>query len=335
MQFVTFDFITNRNTMRKITLGRTSVEVSAISLGTWSYGGANKSGKQSVGWSGQSDKDSTAGLQRAWELGINHWDTADVYGDGKSEQIIGSMWNNIPRKDIFLATKVGWEMGSYHHWYHPKQMRKNMERSLKNLKTDCLDLIYLHHCNFGNHKEYFDDAMDQVKKFQNEGKTRFIGLSDWSSKKIMSFIKICDPDVVQPYRNVMDDTYVSTGLKNYVDKNNLGVCFFSPIKHGLLTGKYLKPATFKDGDFRQNDPAFANKLILEKMRGNKEALKDRFPNHSHYVMHGVVNALFSDSPTACVLLGQRNVAQVEVAATLGNLLSDEDTAWIKRLYKVE
>ena len=321
--------------MRKITLGRTGVKVSAISLGTWSYGGANKSGKHSVGWAGQSDNDSTAGLKRAWELGINHWDTADVYGNGKSEQIIGSMWNNIPRNDIFLATKVGWDMGSYSHWYHPKQMQQNIERSLKNLKTDCIDLIYLHHCNFGNNEEYFDDAIDLVRKFQHEGKTRFIGLSDWSSDKILNFIERCDPDVVQPYRNVMVDAYEATGLKNHVNKYDIGVCFFSPIKHGLLTGKYKKPASFDDGDFRQNEPAFTDKVILEKMQNNKEKLKERFPSHPHPVMHGVVNALFSDSPTGCVLLGQRNITQVEVAATLGDILSDEDANWVKRIYQSE
>ena len=222
--------------MRKIILGRTGAEVSAISLGTWSYGGANKSGKLPVGWAGQSDDDSKLALKRAWELGINHWDTADVYGNGRSEQMIGSMWGFIPRKDIFIATKVGWDRGHQKHWYNIDVMRQNMERSLINLKTDCVDLMYLHHCNFGENEEYFDEAIDVIRQFKEEGKTRFVGLSDWSSKKIMQFIERCDPDVVQPLRNVMDDTYESSGLKNYVDDHNLGICFFSPIKHGLLTG---------------------------------------------------------------------------------------------------
>ena len=224
--------------MRKITLGRTNEEVSAISLGTWAFGGASMSGKISVGWGGQDKSDSKRALLAAWEKGINHWDTADVYGDGKSESIIGEMWNDIPRKDIFLATKVGWDKGPFSNYYEPKHMVHNIERSLKNLKTDCVDLVYLHHCNFGKDGEYFDEALDVLTNFKNQGRLRFIGLSDWSNSRIMKYIEMCDPDVIQPYRNVMDDGYIKSGLCSYINKNNLGVCFFSPIKHGLLTGKY-------------------------------------------------------------------------------------------------
>ena len=319
--------------MRKIILGRTGAEVSAISLGTWSYGGANKSGKLPVGWAGQSDDDSKLALKRAWELGINHWDTADVYGNGRSEQVIGSMWKSIPRNNIFLATKVGWDRGYKKRWYDIDVMRQNMERSLKNLKTDCVDLIYLHHCNFGNNNEYFDEAIAVIRKFKEEGKTRFIGLSDWSSKKIRQFIERCDPDVVQPLRNVVDDSYESSGLKQYIDDHNLGICFFSPIKHGLLTGKYTEPAQFEDGDFRSHEKAFSDMEFLQKMLYNKAKLDGRFSDHLNPVMHGVVNALFSDSPTGCALLGQRNVDQVEAAATLGDLLSNEDSDWVKNLYR--
>ena len=174
--------------MEYITLGKTESSVSNISLGTWAYGGSSTSGNQSVGWADQADTDSKKALLKAHEVGINHWDTADVYGDGRSEGIIGGIWDDISRHEIFLATKVGWDMGTYSHWYHPKKMIQNMERSLKNLKTDCVDLMYLHHCNFGKNGEYFDDAMDVLLKFKQDGKTKFIGLSDWSDEKIITFI---------------------------------------------------------------------------------------------------------------------------------------------------
>ena len=315
-------------------LGRTREKVSRISLGTWSYGGANTVGKnQPIGWAGQEDSDSRTALQKAFSVGINHWDTADVYGDGRSEQIIGTMWDEIPRNDIFIATKVGWDMGPHNHWYHPEHMRANMERSLKNLKTDCVDLMYLHHCNFGKQEQYFDDAVETIRRFQAEGKTRFIGLSDWASDKVMNFIERVDPDVIQPYRNVMDDTYEVTGLKNYVEANNLGICFFSPIKHGLLTGKYTEPATFETGDFRKTVKDFADQKLIDKMITNKSKLEERFANHPEPVMHGLVDALLTDVPTGCVLLGQRNVEQVEAAAQLGEALSNEDGDWVNGLYQ--
>ena len=320
--------------MEIVTLGRTGVNVSRISLGTWSYGGPNMVGKnQPVGWGGQTDEDSKNALRKAYASAINHWDTADVYGDGHSEKVIGSMWDEIPRRDIFIATKVGWDMGPYSHWYHPEHMRTNMERSLKNLNTNCVDLMYLHHCNFGKQEEYFDDVIDVVKRFQEEGKTRFIGLSDWFLDKIMNYIDRVNPDIIQPYRNVMDDTYASSGLKDYVDTHNVGICFFSPIKHGLLTGKYTAPATFDRGDFRTTVKDFANQTMIDKMQINKTKLENQFSDHSQPVMHGLVDALLTDAPTGCVLLGQRNEDQVKVAAQLGEPLSNEDAQWVQDLYR--
>ena len=319
--------------MRKIVLGRTGVDGSAISLGAWSYGRENMSEDTPVGWSGQTDSDSRAALRTAYDLDINHWDTADVYGNGYSEKIIGSMWTDISREQIFLATKVGWDRGPYSYWYHPHHMRQNMEKSLNNLNTDCVDLLYLHHCNFGKQKEYFDDAMDIIHRFQEEGKTRFVGLSDWSSEKIMIFIQQANPDVVQPLRNVYNDTYVQSGLKEYVDTHNLGVCFFSPIKHGLLTGKYNNVASFPDGDFRQTIQEFQDIEFIKKMRKNMSFLEKRFINHSEPVLHGLLGALLTGCPTGCVLLGQRNQEQASAAKNLGKQLNKDDAAWVFSLYK--
>ena len=319
--------------MEYITLGKTQSSVSKISLGTWSYGGAATSGEQSVGWADQDDTDSNKALLKAHALGINHWDTADVYGDGRSEKIIGNMWKDISRHEIFLATKVGWDMGPYEYWYSSTHMMTNMERSLNNLKTECVDLMYLHHCNFGKNGEYFDDAMEVLLKFQEDGKTKFIGLSDWSDEKIMRYIYKVNPDVVQPYRNVMDNSYESSGLKDYIDSNNVGVCFFSPIKHGLLTGKYKSPPKFKEGDYRLNVEAFNSQEIIDRLLENKSKLESKFHNHLQPVMHGLIAPLLQDAPTGCVLLGQRNEDQVLRASELGESISKEDARWVKKLYK--
>ena len=119
--------------MKKIILGRTEESISVISLGAWSHGKENIDNGASVGWSNQSDQDSKNALLQSFSLGINHWDTADVYGEGHSEKIIGSMWNEISRNDIFLATKVGWDKGPNKHWYNSNYIRTKMEQSLKNL----------------------------------------------------------------------------------------------------------------------------------------------------------------------------------------------------------
>ncbi len=318
--------------MKQITFGRTGAKVSTISLGTWSYGSGNVSSGRSVGWADQSDSDSRAALIQAWKSDINHWDMADVYGNGHSEKIIGSVWGVVPRNDIFLATKVGWDMGDFDTYYHPKMIREHLDLSLKNLKTDVIDLYYFHHCNFDS-DAIFEDALALFHKFRDEGKIRFIGLSDWDSVKIMKYIDRVNPDVIQPYRNVMDDPYESSGLKDWVEKNNAGIAFFSPIKNGLLTGKYDKPPVFKEGDFRLNVPEFQDTDLLIKLQDNRLKLEEKFSDHPQPVLHGLLGALLTDSPTGCVLLGQRDVNQVNAAAELGETLSESDASWIKKLYE--
>ncbi len=319
--------------MRQVTLGLTKATVSAISLGTWSYGGSNTIGDQSVGWSGHDDKTAKQGLIRAWELGINHWDTADAYGNGRSEQLIGEIWDTVARKDIFLATKLGWVMGPHDHYYEPSFMRHQIDLSLQQLKTDVIDLLYLHHCMFGDADELFDPAIEVLRRAKDEGKIRFIGLSDWDAKAILKYIDKTDPDVIQPYRNVRDDDYVTSGLKDWVDRHNVGVAFFSPLKHGLLTGKYMEPTTFPVGDFRSSVSEFLDPRVIEKMRDASQSLKNTFSTHPQPVLHGLLDALLTDTPTGCVLLGQRSPTQVEAAALAGDDMTKGDAEWVRSLYR--
>ena len=318
--------------MKQITFGRTKEKVSTISLGTWAYGGENVSGGRSVGWADQADTDSRNALIQAWKSRINHWDTADVYGNGRSETLIGNVWDVVPRNDIFLATKVGWDMGGYDHYYNPKMIQEHVENSLRNLKTDVIDLYYFHHCNFDTNT-ILEDALALFHRFRDEGKIRFIGLSDWDSVKIMKYIDIVNPDVIQPYRNVMDDPYQSSGLKDWVENNNAGIAFFSPIKNGLLTGKYDKPPIFKEGDFRKNVEDFQDTELLKTLQVNKAFLENHFEEHPQPVLHGLLGALLADSPTGCVLLGQRNEEQVLAASELGDPLSGSDAQMVKELYE--
>lgn len=96
-------------------LGRSNLKVSAVSLGCWAIGGPSWRDGQPVGWSGNDDNESLKGLRRAFELGINHWDTADVYGDGHSERLIGRVLKEIPRDKVIIASKVGWFRGTAPH----------------------------------------------------------------------------------------------------------------------------------------------------------------------------------------------------------------------------
>ena len=101
----------------------------------------------------------------------------------------------------------------------------------------------------------------------------------------------------------------------------------------MLTGKYKEPTSYEPGDFRATVKEFTNQELIEKMQVNKEKLEEHFSDHPQPVMHGLVDALLTDAPTGCVLLGQRNVEQVEAAAQLGEALSNEDGDWVNGLYK--
>ena len=319
--------------MRTVRLGRTNAHVPAVSIGTWSHGGPNEVGGQAVGWSGHDDRLAKDALRRAFDAGLFHWDTADVYGDGHAEQLIGQVLAEIPRDSVFVASKVGWDSGGFGHFYHPDLVQDRIDRSLRNLQTDHIDLYYLHHCNFGESSEYLDGALEVIHRARDAGKIRFIGLSDWSSRKLLDYVRRVDPDVIQPYRNVGDDEYTMSGLKAWVAQHDAGVAFFSPLRHGLLLGKHDAPPELGQGDFRSTVAGFKDPDVLRMMRQRRARLEERFEGHPQPVLHGLVDSLLADSPTGCVLLGVRNADQAEAAATLGQPVSGEDAEWVKTLYQ--
>lgn len=320
--------------MRTVRLGRTNADVSAISLGTLGHGGPNMSEGASVGWSGHDDQKAKEALVEAHRRGIRHWDTADAYGGGHAETLIGDVFaSGVPRGEVFLASKFGWVKGPHDHFYDAGFMRAQCEQSLRNLRTEVIDLYYFHHCDFGPNDRYFDDALATMRRLREEGKVRFIGLSDWSARKIMRFIERVDPDVVQPFRNVIDDDFEPSGLKAYVDAHDLGVAFFSPLKHGLLLGKYDAPQHFPEGDFRRGIPQFDDAEFIARMRNARENVTRRLAGHPQPVLHALTGVLLAGNPTACVLLGQRNRQQVDAAAECGEALSAADAAWVKATYR--
>ncbi len=319
--------------MRRIRLGKTNVEVSAIACGTWAHGGPKKVGRMEVGWGDHDDQRAIDALVAAYEVGITHWDTADAYGDGQAERLIGGLWDRVPRDEIFLASKVGWDPGPYEHFYHPQLIEEHIERSLRYLDTDRIDLFYLHHCDFGPQDRFLDGAVEALRRARDAGKIRFLGLSDWNSEKVARYAPRVEPEVVQPYRNVIDDHYTSSGLEAWVDDNDAGVAFFSPLRHGLLLGKYEEPTSFASGDHRNRIAEFGDADALARLRDCREAVERRFPDRPDAVLHALTGVLLSEAATGCVLLGMRRRRHAVAAAELGQPLSSVDAAWVRRLYR--
>lgn len=319
--------------MITVRFGRTEVEIPSVGLGTWSHGGPNIVHGRPVGWYGASQRDAHETLLEAHGSGVIHWDTADVYGDGLSERIIGGAFKHVPRSEVFLASKVGWDPGNHSHYYHPAQMRRQLERSLRNLATEHIDLYYLHHCDFGAEGEYLDDALDLMRTFRDEGKIRFIGLSDWKNENIVRYADLVNPDVVQCYRNVVDDTYESSGLRRWVEENDAGVAFFSPLKHALLLGLFEGPVTFGEGDHRSSLPEFRDFGLLTRLRACRREMEKRFAESEEPVLHGLLGAILHDAPSGCALVGQRRPGHVSSAIAAGEPLSEGAARWVRQLYQ--
>ena len=221
------------------TLGRTGWKVSAISFGAWAIG---------ADWGMVSDKDLLAALNRAIDLGVNFIDTADVYGDGRSERLVAQLKRDR-REKIFIATKAGRQLNPHTaDGYNRKNLTRFVERSLKNLKTDALDLVQLH-CpptEVYYHPEVFGVLDDLVK----QGKLRHYGVSVEKVEEALKAIEYPNVKTVQIIFNIFRQRPAELFFEQ-AKKRKVGILARVPLASGMLTGK-MKPNTkFESNDHRK------------------------------------------------------------------------------------
>jgi aryl-alcohol dehydrogenase-like predicted oxidoreductase len=137
-------------------LGTSDVKVSEISFGCWTMGGLNWVNGQPNGWANVDEDEVTQGIKTALDAGVNHFDNADVYGNGRAEQMLARVFDRLGVKstDYVVATKIGHFPGTAEHAYEPAHIRHQCEQSLINLKRDYIDLYYFHHGDFGPDAQY-------------------------------------------------------------------------------------------------------------------------------------------------------------------------------------
>lgn len=314
-------------------LGNTGLRVSEVSLGCWTVGGLNFVRDISAGWQGADDDESLAAMMRGYELGVNHFDTADVYGNGHSERLLGAFLTEVPRDSVVVATKVGWLEGSAPHRLHPLKIRQQFETSLCNLGTDYIDIYYFHNCDFGPDDLYLEDAAELVHRLRDEGKVRFIGQSGYDYE---DFVRVCAttrPDVLQFKYNALfhDWDGAESDLFKWAETNDLGMVIFGPLAQGALLGKYSaeNPPLFESGDNRLRNewltPEGLGKLdrALATLRGRfGEGIENRVRMALQYCLHRSANAV--------VIPGFRNAEQVGInVSASGKPLSDEDVDFIR------
>lgn len=228
-------------------LGTTGLEVSEIGFGTWGIGGDSKS---SISYGPTDDQESKKALLRAFDLGINFYDTADLYGCGHSEILLGQVYKGF-RKKVILASKVGPYplLPSASEKFRPQHIRKSLEASLRRLQTDYLDLYQLHDPPVGllQREKGFLEALQSLKK---EGKIRAFGISAHSPDVGLIAIKEFGIPCLQVNFNMSDQRALENGLIDLCREKEVGLIARTPLCFGFLTGRYSPQARFGPTDHR-------------------------------------------------------------------------------------
>jgi aryl-alcohol dehydrogenase-like predicted oxidoreductase len=217
--------------------GRTGWQVSEVSFGAWAIGGA---------WGKVDDRESIAALHRSIELGVNLIDTADVYGDGHSEQLIARVLKDQP---VHVITKAGRRLDPHvASGYNAANLTAFIERSLRNLETDCLELVQLH-CpptEVYYRPEVFGALDDLVKA----GKIRYYGVSVEKVEEALKAIEYPNVQSVQIIFNAFRHRPAELFFKE-AQRRKVGILARVPLASGLLTGKLSRQSTFEADDHRQ------------------------------------------------------------------------------------
>ena len=229
-------------------LGRTGFDISEISFGAWAIGGS---------WGDVSDDDSLKALHRAIDRGVNFIDTADVYGDGRSERLVARLKQERPSDTIYVATKAGRRLSPHvGEGYNRDNLTRFIDRSLQNLQTDALDLLQLH-CpppEVYDRPEVFGVLDDLVRA----GKLRFYGVSVERIDEALRAIEYPNVQSVQIIFNLFRPRPAEVFLPRAREKQ-VGVLARVPLASGLLSGKMTRDTTFAPDDhrnFNQHGEAF-------------------------------------------------------------------------------
>jgi myo-inositol catabolism protein IolS len=317
-------------------LGTSDVKVSEISLGCWTMGGLNWVNGQANGWANVNEDEITAAIKCAVEAGVNHFDNADVYGNGKAELMLARGLKRLGLKstDFIIATKVGHFPGTAAHAYDPLHIRHQCEQSLQNLGRDYLDLYYLHHGDFGPNGEWLQGAADTLDALVAEGKIRLKGQSAYSEEHFVRAVPVVKPTVLQSWASALARDFIKPGgvVPQLLAEHRMSYVAFSPLAQGLLLDKFdpAKPPQFDEGDHRRNSGRFTTEK-LTALKPKLAQLKARFGDTTEDLAAVAQRYLLNQPGMACVIPGFRNPRQVTCnLAAVGRELSAADMAFIEQ-----
>jgi aryl-alcohol dehydrogenase-like predicted oxidoreductase len=310
-------------------LGRTGWKVSACSFGAWAIG---------ADWGTVDDAESLAALNRAFELGVNFFDTADVYGDGRSERLMARLLQQH-RDRIYIATKAGRRLNPHNTaGYNRVNLTAFVERSLKNLEVDALDLLQLHCPPWQTY--YMPEVFRVLDDLVKAGKIRYYGVSVEKVEEALKAIEYPNVQSIQIIFNMFRQRPAELFFEQ-AKIHKVGILARVPLASGLLTGKLTSTSQFTRDDHRAYNRHGESFDRGETFSGVDygaglqavEELKSICPGGMSMPQFALRWILMFDAVT-CAIPGAKHPSQVDENFTVSELppLSDEKMAQVRTIY---
>jgi aryl-alcohol dehydrogenase-like predicted oxidoreductase len=274
-------------------------------------------------WGGTDERESIRTIHAAFDKGINLIDTAPVYGFGVSEEIVGkAIEERGHREKVFIATKVGleWHDGSVTRNSSPARIRKEIQDSLRRLRTDYIDIYQVHWPDLA---VPIEETALTMRALLKEGLIRAIGVSNYSPEQMNRFTSVSALHTVQPPYNLFE-RQVDSDVLPYVREKNLSGFAYGPLCRGLLTGKMRPDTKFTGDDLRQSDPKFLPPRFaqyLDAVQQLDDLAQKRYGKH---VMDLAVRWVLDQPGVTAALWGARHPEDLEAVAGVLNWNLDAD-----------
>lgn len=303
--------------MRYKVLGKTGLNVSVATVGTWAIGGS--------GWGEVDREDSIKAIRAMLDNDVNIIDTAPIYGCGYSEEVVGDAIQGYDREKLILSTKCGlvWGEGAPKDGrdISGKSIMKEIDESLRRLKTDYIDIYHVHKPDFKGTP--FEDTMSAMMKLKESGKIRHIGLSNFSIEQTKECMKYGDVEVIQPPFSMIDQR--ERPVLEFAKENGIGVMTYGSLGAGMLTGTIRTLPNWDPRDMRFvfydyfKEPKFSKAQELLKVL-DKVAEARQVP-----VAQVAVNWITAHPLVDTALMGVRNKHEADenCSATSWELTADE------------
>ncbi len=295
-------------------LGESDLAVSTICMGCWALAGDRM-------WGPQDEEEAIAALRTAVEVGINFFDTAEAYGNGRSESILGRAFRDI-RDKVVIATKV-----STSHM-RPDDLRRACENSLRRLQTDYIDIYYLH---WPSREVPFSETMGEMARLQSEGKVRWVGCSNFGKQDLAALLQVGRVEVNQLAYSLLfraiEYEIVPACLENHVS-----IAAYSPLLHGILTGKFASLDEVPDERARTRHFSSARRPLTRHGEPGAEAetaealrrIRDICDQAGLPMAQVALAWVLAQPGVATVVAGARRPEQVRANAEAASLRLSED-----------